>query len=509
MAIDWGSYNGHLRIGIDHTISPSNPSHSDTSVTVTWKYYLGTDGWNFSGDSSSLHEGADGWGGTTTNFTNNLSSGDMLVDTHSETYSIGYSSGSKSANANLTGAYNGATPSHSVSVNLPDRPVAAPSNGEAANSTSVTATGFTVTWSTPTDNGGASVDNYEVQLCTGPNFGTGIVADWTAGNGATFSHAFTGLDSNRKYYYRVRAHNSAGWGDWTDSSGDNVTTLSGTPSTPSSLTSTSKDQTSITLGWGASSNNGGTGLTYTAECYSNSGLTTLVHSDSGLTATADTFTGLTAGTTYYFRVKATNSNGDSSWTTTLSVATKATTTYTDSGDYVTLVNNLASAVADKLVHLGISLWCGKIGSTTISNSSDTTLNMGTQIESVGPDAPSYTGSGLNDFTINYPGVYEIEFFYRWNESGFASGKHMNNYIYINGVNLPSSTVKKAGTAVTYAPAGASAVTPGRSVTITRRLDAGDTVGWGVWQNSGSSNVPPAPVSGTDLYCWGKVTLVGL
>lgn len=507
MAIDWGPYNGHLRVGIDWVTSPASPSHSDTSVDVTWKFYVDSDGWNFS-DPQALHENADGWAGTTTNFTNNSTGGAILVDTHKETYGISYNSGSKSASANLTGAYNGATPSHSVNINLPDRPVATPSNGEAPSAGTITTDGATITWSVPSDDGGAAVDNYEVQISTGSGFGSGVVVDHTMG-GTGRSYTTTALSANTHYYVRVRAHNSAGWGDWTSATGCQFTTTGGLPDTPIGLTTVSKTSTSVTIGWKASATNGGGQVTYTVDLYSDANLTTLVSSAS-TTTTNHQFTGLSANTTYYARVQASNTFGSSTWSAALTTATTGTGTYNDSGDYVALVNNFANAVGNKMVHLGIGLWRGKTGAVTIPNTTDLAISMGTLIEQRGPNAPTYSGNLTNnaDFIIQYPGVYQIEFAFRFDEAEGGTNRYRENlYIYINGLYMPSSTNPKGGATAGFRMYNANATAPMRVLTITRRLDVGDTVGWGVWQNSGASISQPAPAAG-DLYSWGKVTMVG-
>lgn len=500
MAIDWGAYNGHLRVGIDAVISPSSPSHSDTTVDCTWKFYVDSDGWNFN-DTETLHYSGDGFGTIDNTFNNNSSGGSILVGTHKETYGISYNSGSKSAQANLTGAYNGATPSNSHTVNLPNRPIAAPSAGEDVAAGSVTSNGVTLTWQVPNDDGGDAVDNYEVQISAGSGFASPIV-DHTMGN-TTRSYATTALAANTGYYARVRAHNSAGWGDWTSSTFCHFTTLAGLPGTPGTPIETARTTTSLSIGWGASAQNGGGTVTYTAQISTTSTFTTILQTYTG-TATSTTFTALTANTTYYMRVRGTNSLGTSPWTPTLTHATAPVSVYTDSGDYVTLVNNLASAVADKLVHLGITMWRGKTGSTTVPSGTDTAISMGTLIATRGPDAPTYSGNLTNnaDYVIAYPGVYEIEFAFRFDE---AVGSRQNLYIYINGVNSPSSTSPKGGIAEGFAAYGANAAAPLRSVRITRRLDVGDTVGWGIWQGTGAAQ--PAPAVG-NLYAWGKVTLVG-
>lgn len=499
MAIDWGGYDGHLRVGIDFVISPANPSPSDTTVDVTWKFYVDSDGWSFD-DPETLHESADGWGGADIGFHNGSSGGSILVDTHKVTYGISANSPNKTAHANLTGAYNGATPSNSRTINLPNRPSSTPSAGEQPTAHSITATGVTIQWLVPNDDGGANVDNYEVQIGTGSGFGT-IVGDHTMGN-TNMSWTFSGLQPNTQYYARVRAHNANGWGDWTSGTWCPFTTLGGAPGTPGTPTASTKGQTNITIGWAAAAQNGGGAVTYTVDRATNStfttGLTTVT-----TTATTYAFIGLVANTTYYFRVKATNSLGASPESGTLTAKTNAPLTYQDSGDYVTLVNNLASAVADKMVHLGIYMWRGKTASTTPAAGTDTPISMGTLIGSRGPDAPTYSGNLTTpaDFVIQYPGEYLIEFAFRFDE---ASGSRFNLNIYVNGQMRPATTYK-GGAVMGYAAYGANAAGPMRLMAITRHLDVGDSVAWGIWE--GTPAAQPAPLDG-NLYAWGKVTMIG-
>lgn len=501
----WGGYDGHLRVGIDWTISPSSPSHSDTSVSVTWRYYVDTDGWNFD-DDETLHESATNWGGTADGFHNGSSGSAILVGTHQETYGISYNSGNVSASANLTGAYNGATPSHSVTVSLPNRPVATPSNGEGVTASSITTSSALLSWGAPDDNGGADVDEYELQVSTGSGFSSPAY-DVTFSETGSASHTATGLNANTTYYARVRAHNSAGWGDWTSSTACKFTTSAGTPSTPLSLAYSTRSQTTMTVTWRASSTNGGGSITYTVECSpaSDFSVSELVGNP---TDTTYEFTGLTPDTPYYFRVKAVNSGGTSGWSSLLTEATLATNTYSDDGDLMTMIQNFASAVADKFVHLGTFVHRGRTTETVWPNAVTTYPWMNVQVGSLctQPDPPTWNSgasNGVTQIVINYPGTYLIEYAQRF--PGNVGGD-FEQLIYVNSAPAPLSTSGKGGTSqpVKVATNEHGAM---RTISCVRKLGVGDTVGFGIFNNEGASD-NDSTANNSDLFCWARVTMIG-
>lgn len=508
MAISWSGYEGHLRVGIDHVISPASPSHNDTTVDVTWKYYVDSDGWNFN-DDQTLREDADGWAGTSDGFHNGSSGGAILVGTHTETYSISYSSGSKSASCSLSGAFNGATPSKSVTINLPDRPVAVPSAGESPVVSAITATGCHVFWNAPTDNGGASIDEYQIQVATGTGFASPVVNATFAGSGSA-SYDPSGLTPNTHYYVRVRAHNSAGWGGWTSPTYAPFTTLGATPAVPTGLKSVQRLQTSISVAWNAVSTLGGGAITYTLQLATNSTFTTGVVTYTG-TSTSHQFTGLTANTTYYFRVKAGNSYGTSAYSGTLTKATLANPAYNDTGTFTDLLSNFAGAVADKLVHLGMFVHRGRTATLTFPNAAWYYIDMsgGAGTGSTyhnGPDIPtriSTADGDANCLQIKYEGTYEIEFAVHY-PGGVTNCEQA---ILINGTSggYPTSSTQKGGVTVPI-NAGSNEHGAYRVVTCTRRLNVNDTVGFGVFNGSGASFTTAG--SSGDLTVWARLTLVG-
>ncbi len=149
----------------------------------------------------------------------------------------------------------------------------------------------------------------------------------TVGAGVT-SYNDTGLSVTTTYYYRVRATNSIG--DSTYSNEANATTLDNVPAAPSNLTANAASSNQINLSWTDNATNEtgfkierktGSGGTYSQIAAVGAGVVT--YSDSGLTAS----------TTYYYRVRATNSAGDSAYSAEASAATSAPPPTGLQGDY--------------------------------------------------------------------------------------------------------------------------------------------------------------------------------
>lgn len=121
------------------------------------------------------------------------------------------------------------------------------------------------------------------------------------------SYSNTGLTANTKYYYRIVAVGAAGNSDPSDAV--NTTT---TPAAPATLTGTATTS-SITLAWAKST--GATG--YKVErSLNNTDWSTLTTTLATVATYANA--SLSQNTTYYYRVRATNTGGDSVPTTTLS-----------------------------------------------------------------------------------------------------------------------------------------------------------------------------------------------
>ncbi len=127
-------------------------------------------------------------------------------------------------------------------ANPPSAPTlsAAPGNGKV-----------TLTWTAPTDDGGADVTNYEVYRSTVPGEEVLIT---TVGDVSTFQD--TGLTNGTTYWYQVAAANSAGVGVRSNEASSKPSAPATRPSAPRSLKGT-KVAGGIQLSWLAPSSNGG------------------------------------------------------------------------------------------------------------------------------------------------------------------------------------------------------------------------------------------------------------
>jgi predicted phage tail protein len=160
----------------------------------------------------------------------------------------------------------------------------------------------TVYWLEPSSTGGATIDKYVVERAPGAN------GPWT--NLVTTSsrnHTATGLTNGTTYYFRVAAHNTAGWGPY----GTVVNAVPRTvPTAPQSLAA-SAGKNWIHLTWDPSQSDGGALIQgyLVQRATSPGGPWTAVVDTSTLSYTAN---GLPAGTAYYYRVLAHNAVG---WST--------------------------------------------------------------------------------------------------------------------------------------------------------------------------------------------------
>lgn len=162
-----------------------------------------------------------------------------------------------------------------------------------------------------TDDGGRPV--LERGICYGTSQSPDINGDHTQdGSGTgTFSHNITGLNSSTTYYARAYATNRNG-----TYYASNIVSFTTTDGLPTVTTTAISDITATTAKSGGNvTNNGGYNVTARGVCWNTLGGPDLndqhTTNGSGNGTFTSNMTGLTAGTTYYVRAYATNSQGTS------------------------------------------------------------------------------------------------------------------------------------------------------------------------------------------------------
>ena len=127
------------------------------------------------------------------------------------------------------------------------------------------------------------------------------------------SYSNTGLTGNRPYWYKVVSYNTAG-----NSGYSNVASDTTAPQAPSALTATADGATSINLAW---TDNAGSEVGFKIErATASAGPFSQIATNAASDATY-TDSGLAATTTYWYRVRTYNANGNSLYSNTASART--------------------------------------------------------------------------------------------------------------------------------------------------------------------------------------------
>ena len=179
---------------------------------------------------------------------------------------------------------------------------------------SITTTGASLGWTAPTDNGGANITDYKVEISRDGNTWTTVPRTPSTSR----SQNITGLAPGTTYQVKVSALNSAGF---SLALAGSFKTDATTPSAISNLAASKITGTGLSLTWNLPATNGGSDLTDYSVLVSSNGtsFTTISHTASNKLSFA--VTNLAAGTKYWFKVAAVNAKGLSPYSDPITVVT--------------------------------------------------------------------------------------------------------------------------------------------------------------------------------------------
>ncbi len=193
----------------------------------------------------------------------------------------------------------------------------------APTALSVTASGRTIlalSWTAPSNNGGAQVSGYQIEWsANGASNWQDVVANTETTQTSYLDRSLTAATTR---HYRIRARNSQGPGD--PSPVEMGTTVNATtmtvPSDPTSVTATPSGRTLIQLSWAAPADNGGSSVTGYRVEWSADGSTGWADVIANTTATTYRDRGLSPATTRHYRIRAINAQNTGS-PSTIAMAT--------------------------------------------------------------------------------------------------------------------------------------------------------------------------------------------
>jgi hypothetical protein len=190
----------------------------------------------------------------------------------------------------------------------------APALSSPANNATGVATEPNLQW-----NASSGATSYQVQVSTASDFNTTV---FNQSNITTTEVAVSpALDANATYYWRVKAFNDSGNSDWSTTWSFTTGATISAPTLSSPANNATGAATAPNLQWNASSG----ATSYQVQVSTASDFNTTIFNQSNITTTQVSVSpALNANTTYYWRVKASSSSGNSDWSTTWSFTTGAT-----------------------------------------------------------------------------------------------------------------------------------------------------------------------------------------
>lgn len=244
MAISWGAWENKFRVGVEYTISAVTSASS--SVTFTTKWYVESE-YNVN-DLMTLTYGGSISGSSEQNLTTGTSGGYKLWGTKTYTYTYstyGSSPGTRTFSGSLSGVYNGATPTKSITLTIPARPFSLPAAPSSVTAVRNTDNQATVSWVRNATTA-APYTSVTVQrsLWNGTAWGAWATVATTSSTATSFVD--TGVVTNSQYKYQVKANNAAGSSAYVAA----AAYVKMTPAAPSAVSAAlAPAGTSIVLSW--------------------------------------------------------------------------------------------------------------------------------------------------------------------------------------------------------------------------------------------------------------------
>ena len=252
------------------------------------------------------------------------------------------------------------------------------------SSAAITTSGATVSWTASTY---GEVTGYTVSY--GTDEAASNVGTVTA---TTTSAALASLSSNTTYYAKVKATNANG-----DSAYSDIASFTTLPAVPTSLAASSILATGATLSWTAPS---GTITSYTLQYDTNSDFSNAT-TVTEVTTASHVLASLTPATTYYAKVKATASGGNSAYSESLSFMTLSsnigiiTTPASNGGDHVMVydINGQPTvnfrAYSQTISNTGLKVFSADIDGNSATREIITYIN----VPGYGPHIRAFTQTG--------------------------------------------------------------------------------------------------------------------
>jgi hypothetical protein len=304
VAIEYGATENHLRVGIDVDVEVNTATYQ----RVKFLFYADPepDGWGWNDDMAMKISGHAGT--STVNFHKNANN-NQLVATRTVTRDKGSGSSNIVVSCTISGAFNGATPSASRTHVVPAKAIGVP-EPPALGTLEVLDTwdsGATLQCGTSRDSNGAAVDDYHFQVASGSSFSGNVVYSDIDGSRR---RVVGGLGPGRTYWFRVRCHNSQGWGNFGVSKAFNTDIR--VPDRILGRNNTGTFATLSTLNWGVPFNGGDDLIQYQVR-YRPVGGSFTVREVWAQDQSFYQATGLNPGTNYEWQVRASNSAGWGPW----------------------------------------------------------------------------------------------------------------------------------------------------------------------------------------------------